>query len=64
MSRQAEMIDMLLEQGFLTVSQLADKFAVTESTVRRDLTELQARDLVQRTRGGALPVETTVEVSN
>lgn len=59
MSRQAEMVDLLLEHGFLTVSQLADQFAVTESTVRRDLTALQARDLVQRTRGGVLPVRQT-----
>jgi DeoR/GlpR family transcriptional regulator of sugar metabolism len=56
MSRQAEIVELLLEQGFTSVSDMAAHFDVTESTIRRNLTQLEARDLVQRTHGGALPV--------
>lgn len=59
MSRRAATMDLLLERGFMSVSELARHFSVTESTVRRDLAELEARDLVQRTHGGALPVRQT-----
>jgi DeoR/GlpR family transcriptional regulator of sugar metabolism len=56
MSRQAQIVELLLEQGFTSVSDLATQFRVTESTIRRSLAELEARDLVQRTHGGALPI--------
>jgi DeoR/GlpR family transcriptional regulator of sugar metabolism len=56
MSRQAQIVELLLERGFTSVSDLATHFDVTESTIRRSLTQLEARDLVQRTHGGALPV--------
>lgn len=59
MSRQAQIVQMLLERGFTSVAELAARFEVTQSTIRRDLTELAARDLVQRTHGGALPVQQT-----
>lgn len=59
MSRQAQVVELLLERGFMSVAQLAEYFEVTESTIRRNLTELEARDLVQRTHGGALPVGQT-----
>lgn len=56
MSRQAATVDLLLDRGFASVSEIAKHFGVTESTVRRDLAHLEARDLIQRTHGGALPV--------
>lgn len=59
MSRQAEIVELLLERGFVSVTALARHFRVTESTVRRNLAELEARDLVERTHGGALPVRQT-----
>lgn len=59
MSREAETVELLLERGFLTVADLAKHFDVTESTIRRTLGKLEARDLVQRTHGGALPVRQT-----
>lgn len=59
MSRQAETVELLLERGFVSVAELAEHFGVTESTIRRNLAELEARDLVQRTHGGALPVRQT-----
>ncbi len=59
MSRHAQIVELLLERGFRSVSELADEFGVTASTVRRDLEQLERRDLVQRTHGGALPVRQT-----
>lgn len=59
MSRQAHIIDLLLERGFIPVHELAAAFDVTASTIRRDLAVLESRDLVQRTHGGALPIRQT-----
>lgn len=59
MSRQAETVELLLERGFVSVPDLAEHFGVTCSTIRRTLAELEARDLVQRTHGGALPIRQT-----
>jgi DeoR/GlpR family transcriptional regulator of sugar metabolism len=41
------------------VAELATHFDVTESTIRRDLAALQARNVVRRTHGGALLVRST-----
>lgn len=57
MSRQAEIIDVLMDAGFQSVNSLASRFSVTTSTIRRDLERLEAMDLVQRTHGGAIPVK-------
>lgn len=57
MSRQAQIVKSLTERGFTSVGDLADAFGVTASTIRRDLEQLEARDLVQRTHGGALPLQ-------
>lgn len=59
MSRQARIVELLVERGFQSVSELAETFDVTPSTIRRDLEQLETRDLVQRTHGGALPVRQT-----
>ena len=57
MSRQAEIVDVLKDEGFQSVNSLAARFSVTTSTIRRDLERLEAMDLVQRTHGGAIPVK-------
>lgn len=56
MTRQAQILQLLSEQGFQSVTDLADALDVTPSTIRRDLEHMAARELVQRTHGGALPV--------
>jgi DeoR/GlpR family transcriptional regulator of sugar metabolism len=61
MSRQPKIVQRLTESGFQSVTQLADAFGVTASTVRRDLEQLEARQLVQRTHGGALPVKASAD---
>ncbi|WP_426184888.1 DeoR/GlpR family DNA-binding transcription regulator [Microbacterium sp. TWP3-1-2b2] len=60
MSRQARIVELLVEQGFQSVTTMSDAFGVTRSTIRRDLQVLEDRDLVQRTHGGAVPVRQTV----
>jgi DeoR/GlpR family transcriptional regulator of sugar metabolism len=57
MSRQAEIVDALQDGGFQSVRDLAERFDVTASTIRRDLEQLEAMDLVKRTHGGAIPVK-------
>ena len=57
MSRQAQTVELLSERGFMSVADLARHFEVTESTIRRTLAQLEARDLVQRTHGGAIRVQ-------
>ena len=57
MSRQAEILDALQDHGFQAVRDLASRFNVTVSTIRRDLERLEAMELVRRTHGGAISVQ-------
>jgi DeoR/GlpR family transcriptional regulator of sugar metabolism len=43
--------------GRVDVAVLAGRFDVTTETIRRDLTDLEARGVVRRVHGGAIPVE-------
>jgi DeoR family transcriptional regulator, fructose operon transcriptional repressor len=47
----------LTEDGFVSVSNLAELFSVSEMTIRRDLKDLQEQGLIQRTYGGAKATE-------
>ncbi|MDR0876373.1 MAG: DeoR/GlpR family DNA-binding transcription regulator [Clostridiales Family XIII bacterium] len=54
--------DLILEllrnySRFVTVEQLSEKLFVSPATIRRDLAELEETKLVQRTRGGAILLE-------
>jgi DeoR family transcriptional regulator, fructose operon transcriptional repressor len=55
--RQQEIYLLALKNGAVDVSELARLFDVTTETIRRDLSDLQARQLVRRVHGGAVPVE-------
>lgn len=55
--RQHEIYLLALRHGIVDVSDLARQFDVTTETIRRDLSELQTRQLVRRVHGGAVPVE-------
>jgi len=57
MTRKAQLVDVLTSEGFQTVRDLARRFKVTEATIRRDLTQLEAMELVKRTHGGAASVK-------
>jgi DeoR family fructose operon transcriptional repressor len=53
--RRHAMADLITQRGRLSVSELADAYAVTTETVRRDLSELERAGLVRRVHGGAVP---------
>ncbi len=57
--RRRRVMDMLSEQGFMTLADLAQRFGVSESTLRRDLEVLDEQSVVKRTRGGAVYVKDT-----
>ena len=44
-------------QGFMSSTALAERFQVSEMTIRRDLAELEVRGEIQRTHGGAVREE-------
>ncbi|WP_221584914.1 DeoR/GlpR family DNA-binding transcription regulator [Microbacterium sp. G2-8] len=58
MAHDAEIIDLLQQNGYTSVKDLAAHVGVTPSTVRRTLDRLEGMDLVQRTHGGAYPTQT------
>lgn len=55
--RQHSMLELLRDEGGLTVQKLAAELAVSAETVRRDLRLLEHHGLIRRVHGGAYPVE-------
>lgn len=51
--REGEILKLLEQTGFLTVEYLARALHISESSIRRDLGELERRGLVKRSWGGA-----------
>ena len=54
--RHQLILGLLGEAGRVDASMLAERFAVTPETIRRDLNVLERQGLVKRTRGGAIPI--------
>ncbi|MEC9268380.1 MAG: DeoR/GlpR family DNA-binding transcription regulator [Pseudomonadota bacterium] len=55
--RQAQIAERVRQRGFQTVTELADHFAVTTQTIRRDINELSEFGILKRRHGGAeIPV--------
>ena len=52
--RQREILRVIEERGKAEVEELAERLRVSDMTVRRDLSELDARGLLERVHGGAL----------
>jgi DeoR family transcriptional regulator, fructose operon transcriptional repressor len=52
--RRQRVIEFLARRGFVELSALVDELGVSESTVRRDLTQLEVEGLIRRTHGGAV----------
>lgn len=52
--RQQEILKLIGADSRVSVADLAERFAVSESSIRRDLNELHRLGLVQRTYGGAI----------
>ncbi|BBH24164.1 DeoR family transcriptional regulator [Paenibacillus baekrokdamisoli] len=54
--RKRQIAEYVHQQGRASVQELANNFQVSESTVRRDLKDLEVQELLQRTHGGAVAV--------
>lgn len=57
--RQRKIAELLKEKSSLRVTALAEKFNVSESTIRRDLQEMEERGVLTRTHGGAVGIQRT-----
>jgi DeoR/GlpR family transcriptional regulator of sugar metabolism len=54
--RQQEIVRQVNHVGRASVSELAERFGVSEVTIRGDLRALARRELILRTHGGAVPI--------
>ena len=52
--RRQQILNILEETGTLNVTELADRFGVSLVTIRKDLDDLGAEGLLERTFGGAV----------
>lgn len=57
--RQENIAEILKNKSSIKVNELASIFNVSESTIRRDLQEMEERGLLTRTHGGAVGVKKT-----
>jgi DeoR family fructose operon transcriptional repressor len=55
--RQQAIYMLALRQGSVDVGDLATRYGVTTETIRRDLSDLQERQMLRRVHGGAVPLE-------
>lgn len=62
--RQQGIATLIAARGRLSVNELAEEYAVTTETVRRDLSVLERAGIVRRVHGGAVPADalTVLEV--
>lgn len=61
-ARLTAILDLLAEQGEVTVEQLVDRFGASAATTRRDLDSLAERRLLTRTHGGAIAQSVAYEL--
>ena len=61
-SRHEKIVNLVREQGFVSIGSLADAFQVTPQTIRRDINILSGQGLLQRHHGGAGPMLSTENV--
>ncbi len=54
--RKSIILNMLNENSSVSLADLMERFGASETTVRRDLTELELAGALKRTHGGAVPV--------
>jgi DeoR/GlpR family transcriptional regulator of sugar metabolism len=55
-TRQRKLLELINLNSAVNVHELADLFSVSEATVRRDLSAMEAKGLLARTHGGAVTV--------
>jgi DeoR family glycerol-3-phosphate regulon repressor len=52
-NRQNQIIELVQGQGYASIDMMADRFGVSQQTVRRDIIYLSEKNLLQRHHGGA-----------
>ncbi|MFB3166686.1 DeoR/GlpR family DNA-binding transcription regulator [Neobacillus sp. 179-C4.2 HS] len=55
--RQNKIIDYLRSEGFVKTLDLVEILNYSEATIKRDLVELEEKELIRRTRGGAMIID-------
>lgn len=55
--RQAKILQIIRERGYIQNDQLAETLGVTQATIRRDLKSLSEQRLIQQDHGGALSLD-------
>jgi DeoR family fructose operon transcriptional repressor len=55
--RRQEIVLVVRQNGRGDVAYLAEQFEVTPETIRRDLSDLERRNVLRRVHGGAIPIE-------
>ena len=53
-ARQKYVLDIIVEQGQASITELAERLQVSADTIRRDLTDLENQGLAQKNHGGAI----------
>jgi DeoR family transcriptional regulator, glycerol-3-phosphate regulon repressor len=61
--RREAILELANQRNELSVDDIARRFGVSRETVRRDLSHLQARGLLRRVHGGAMPAQTGWEAN-
>lgn len=61
--RHDRLLQLVAEQGYITINSAAELFGVTPQTIRRDINTLGQAGLVQRHHGGAGPALSTENVA-
>lgn len=62
--RRQRLVELIAERGFVSLAVLVEQLGVSESTVRRDLAQLDEDGLVKRTHGGAVFISDRFSVLN
>ena len=52
--RRSKILEIIEEEGRVNVPDMSGKYKVSEVTIRNDLTQLESKGLLIRTRGGAI----------
>jgi DeoR family fructose operon transcriptional repressor len=59
--RQQHIAELVTARGRVRLGELVERFGVSEATIRKDLTALEARLVLKRTHGGAIALRASVE---
>lgn len=59
--RQDHILELVEQQGFISIDELVEALQVTPQTIRRDLNQMAERNIISRHHGGAGPLESSTE---